>query len=221
MKPSNRIFFFFLSLPLLACHSVTHFKVPTVSVIHPSALFPAHLWGVRHSKSAHQAPSITMPGKSGTAKQSSFEVPPQALLSVAFIHHFPSVPHSTGRLQKSTVFSFRGELPDLSISHPRVFSARQSGRATYWSPSKSKPLSACKLTETHRCSPLPPLAAILPPYTPSTLPPNLPKPIHCMNDRDWCFRSRCYWVRALTKPSVNWRPSVGNFSAGWWFGTLG
>lgn len=162
MKPSNRIFFFFLSLPFLACHSVTHFKVPTVSVLHPSALFPAHLWGVRHSKSAHQAPSITMPGKSGTAKQNSFEVPPQALLSVAFIHHFPSVPHSAGRLQKSTVFSFRGELPDLSISHPRVFSARQSGRATYWSPSKSKPLSACKLTETHRCSPLPPLAAILP-----------------------------------------------------------
>lgn len=101
MKPSNRIFSFFLSLPFLACHSVTHFKVPTVSVLHPSALFPAHLWGVRHSKSAHQAPSITMPGKSGTAKQNSFEVPPQALLSVAFIHHFPSVPHSTGRLQKS------------------------------------------------------------------------------------------------------------------------
>lgn len=59
-----------------------------------------------------------------------------------------------------------------------------------------------------------------PPYSPSTLPPNLPKPIHCMNDCDWCFRSRCYWVKALTKPSVNWRPSVGNFSAGWWFGTL-
>lgn len=26
-----------------------------------------------------------------------------------------------------------------------------------------------------------------------------------MNDLDWCFRSRCYWVKALTKPNVNWR----------------
>lgn len=82
-------FFFFLSLPFLACHSVTHFKVPTVSVLHLYALFPAHLWGVRHSRSAHQAPSITMPGRIGTAKQNSFEVPPQALLSVPLSATFP------------------------------------------------------------------------------------------------------------------------------------
>lgn len=162
MKPSNRIFFF-PSLPFLACHSVTHFKVPTVSVLHPSALF---------SRSSLRCPSQQIcpsgsvnhdPWKKWDSETKQLWDATAGTAPGAFIRHFPSVPHSTGRLQKCTVFSFRGELPDLSISHPQVFSACQSGRATYWSPSKSKPLSACKLTETHRCSPLPPLAAILPP----------------------------------------------------------
>lgn len=43
----------------------SHFEVPTVSVLHLSTLLFAYLWGVRHSKSAHQALSITVSLKVG------------------------------------------------------------------------------------------------------------------------------------------------------------
>lgn len=81
MKPSNRIFFF-LHCPFSHATQSHILKFPQFQSYTRLHCFPAHLWGVRLSKSAHQAPSITIPGKSGTAKQNSFEMPPQALLPV-------------------------------------------------------------------------------------------------------------------------------------------
>lgn len=55
----------FLRSLFLHCNSVSTFEVPTVSVLHLSTLFFAYLRGVHHSKSAHQALSITVSQKVG------------------------------------------------------------------------------------------------------------------------------------------------------------
>lgn len=113
--------------PLFACHPVTHFKVLTVSVLHPSALFSAHLRGFCHSKSAYEALSITIPWKSWKAKQNSLEMPPQAPghppVSTTFHLSHIRLPGCENPLCLVVVF-----LTHRSVNL-RVFSACQLGRA--------------------------------------------------------------------------------------------
>lgn len=174
-----------------------HFKVPTVLVLHPPALFSAHLWGVRHSKSAHQAPSITVYGKKWRAKQNSLDISPQETYT---FHRCHILTHWLNAISLNIL--------------------------TNWSITLKIETSQC--LQTNRNAPK--FCSTAGCYTSTTFCPRhlsiFRKPIRCLNDLDWWFRSRCYWLKAWTKPMLTEDipgsvEEIEHFPADLWVGTLG